>query len=887
MSLLKRLRALLHRKQLEANLDEELKFHLEQKILDYFVMGMNPHQARTAALRAFGAMEKFKEECRDMRGTNLIENCWQDLRYGLRTLAKDRRFTSLAVLALALGIGSSTVIFSAIYGVILNTFPITNADQVTSFAIQDVSHPENGGRESLSFREFLYFRDHNHVFDDISGEFGGFGTTPLTYTTGNSTYQFDADFLSVNSFRFFGVNPLLGRLPTPDDVKPGAPPVFVIGDKLWRRQFDSDPNIVGRTFILSGISRTLVGIMPRRFRWAWVNVWVPFSLDPHEALSNPDLKDRYLYTVGRLKPDVSLKAAAADLSVVAHQYAKIDPDDYPKQFTVTTSSLVERVVGGFKRLIYPLLAAVALLVLIACSNVANLLLARATVREREFAVRSSLGASRARLIRQFLVESCVLAAVGCLGGCLLAWVGIKAVVPLVPYNAFPQEAVIELDPPVLAVALGIAMVTTFLCGLLPALRAAQGDLQPRLICAGKGSDVSFRHGKLRASLVIAEVALSIVLLSSAGLMMRAFWNVEHVDFGFNPHNLLSMQIAFPQGVHWTPEEQRQLFKKVFDRVENLPGVAAATVTISPPPFGGPSSEVVIPGKTHSQHWMSMLDLCSQGYFQTLQLRLLRGRLFSQNDIDSARRLAIINQTLARNYFGDDNPIGRNIKFNLLDQLPETKDALFEIIGVVSDVKNHGLQRSPLPESYLPYSIISSGAGSILVRTLVDSDSLLSTIRRDVWAVNSNLAVTHAEPLETTLQRNVFAFPKFESAILGSFAAIGLALVIIGVFSVMAYSVSLQIHDFGIRMALGAQRADILRMILRKGLTLVVIGILIGVAASLAVTRLLSSQFAGVSAGDPWTFSVVVAVVAAVGAAACFWPARRAMRVDPMLALRYE
>jgi len=887
MSLLKRLRALLRRKQLDTNLDEELCFHVEQKILDYIAMGMDPHEARTTALRAFGGMEKVKEECRDMRGTNLIENCWQDLRYGVRTLVKDRRFTSLAVLALALGIGSSTVIFSAIYGVILNTFPFKNADQVTSFAIQDVSRPENGGRESLSFREFLYFRDQNHVFTDISGEFGGFGTTPLTYTTGNSTYQFDADFLSVNSFRFFGVNPLLGRLPTPDDVKPGAPPVFVNGDKLWRRQFDSDPNIVGRTFVLNGVSRTLVGIMPPRFRWAWVDVWVPFSLDPHEALSNPDLKDQHLYTVGRLKPGVSLKAAAADLNVVAHQHAKINPNDYPKQFTMTTSSLVERVVGGFKRLIYPLLAAVALLVLIACSNVANLLLARATVREREFAVRSSLGASKARLIRQFLVESCVLAAAGCLGGCLLAWIGIKAVVPLVPYNAFPQEAVIELNAPVLAFALGIAMVTTFLCGLLPALRAVRGDLQPRLIAAGKGSDVNFRHGKLRAALVIAEVALSIVLLSAAGLMMRAFWSVEHVDFGFNPRNLLSMQISFPQGVHWTPQEQSQLFKKVFDRVGSLPGLAAATVTISPPPFGGPVSEVTIPGKTHSEHWTSMLDLCSKGYFPTLQLSLLRGRLFSQNDIDSARRVAVINQTLARDYFGDDDPIGRNIKFNLLDQVPETKDALFEVIGVVSDVKNRGLQRSPLPEAYLPYSILSSAGGSILVRTLVDPNSLISTIRREVWAVDSNLAVTHAEPLETTLQRDVFAFPKFESAILGSFATIGLALVIIGVFSVMAYSVSLQTHDIGIRMALRAQRADILRMILRKGLTLVVAGILIGVASSLTVTRLLTGQFAGVSSGDPWTLSVVVAVVAAVGAAACFWPARRATRVDPLTALRYE
>jgi putative ABC transport system permease protein len=888
MRLLKHLRSLFRRRELDVDLDEELKFHVELKMLDYIAAGMDPEEARTAALRSFGGVAKTQEECRDMRGTNWFANFGQDLRYAGRTLAKDRRFSLLAILALALGIGSATVIFSAIYGVILNTFPFKDANEVTSFGIHDLSRPNSGEREFLSFKEFLYFREHNHVFDDLSGEFGGFGSTPLTYTTGSATYQFDADFLSANSFQFFGVNALLGRLPTPDDVKPGASPVFVIGDKLWRRQFNADPKIVGQSFMLNGIQRTLVGIMPPRFRWAWVDVWVPFSLDPGEAINNPDLKNQYLYTVGRLKSGVTLKAAVADLDVVAHQYAQIDPEEYPKQFTVSAESLADRVVGGFKELIYPLLAAVAMLLLIACSNVANLLLTRASAREKEIAVRSSLGASRGRLMRQFLVESCVLGAVGCVAGCLLAWIGIKAIVPLVPYNAFPQEAVIQLNPVVLAFSLGIAMCTTLFCGLAPAIHAVRGEIQPRLMGGGKGTDANFRHGKLRAALVIAEVALSIILLCGAGLMMRTFWGIEHVDFGFNSRDLLSMQLVFPQGVHRTPQEQKLLFEKVFGAVENLPGVAAATVTMSSPPFGGPTSEVTIPGKTHSERWTSMFDLCSAGYFQTLQVNMLNGRLFSDGDVDSARRIVVINQTFARNYFGNDNPIGQNIKFNLLDeQVPELKDALFEIIGVVSDIKNRGLQRAPLPEAYLPYTIISSGGGNILVRTAVAPESLVSTIRQAVWAVDSNLAVTHVETIEATLQREVFAFPRFEFIILGAFGIIGLTLVIIGVFSVMAYTVSLQTHEIGIRMALGAQHADILRMVLRKGLSLVAGGILIGLAASFALTRLIASQLWGVSANDPWTFSAVVAVVVAVGAAACFLPARRATRVDPLVALRHE
>src|SRR5215469_8787563 len=452
----------------ERELERELRFHLEQRIADNLASGMSPDEARRRALLEFRGVERVKEECRELHWESVVEGIWLDLRFAIRNLRKDPRFSLLAVMALGLGIGAATVIFSALYGVLLNTFPFKDADQVTSFAIVEQSHPSLT-REFLTLPEFLYFREHNHVFQDFSGEYGGFGSTPVRYTTGGSTYQIDADYLTVNSFDFFGVEPLLGRLPNESDVKPGATPVFVIGEKLWRQQFEADPSVIGRSFTLNGTPTVLVGIMPRRFRWAWVDAWLPFTIDENQVAANPTLQRRSLYTVERLKPGITMKEAAADLDVVAHQYAKVEPRLYPKQFTVNARTLAARVVGGFKRLLYPLIGAVLLLILIACVNVANLLLARATVREREISVRAALGASRGRLLRQFLIESICLAVAGCTSGLVLAYVGIKALVPFVPYNAFPQEAVIELNTKVLLFSVGTALITTLICGIAPAV----------------------------------------------------------------------------------------------------------------------------------------------------------------------------------------------------------------------------------------------------------------------------------------------------------------------------------------------------------------------------------------------------------------------------------
>jgi predicted permease len=583
-----------------------------------------------------------------------------------------------------------------------------------------------------------------------------------------------------------------------------------------------------------------------------------------------------------------MKAAAADLDVVAHNLAKIDPDQYPNEFSVMTWTLADAALGPFREMLYPLIAAVVLLLLIACSNVANLLLSRATARDKETAIRASIGASRSRLIRQFLVESSVLAGAGCAAGCLLAYVGIQWMVPFIPYYFFPQEAVIELNPIVLLFSLAVTMVTTVLCGVAPAIHAFRGELQARLMGASKGSGGGFRHGKLRAVLVVSEVTLSIVLLVAAGLMVRTFFKWTHVDLGFNPQRLFVAQVTLPKGRYDKPAQRKPFYQQFLQRVSTVPGVVAVAESISRPPYGGAPSELNILGKTHSESWTTLLDACSEGLSEVLGLQVLRGRFLSDADIVSAGHVAAINRAFAHKYFGNEDPVRQQLKFGILDQLPDAPhNASFEVVGVVSDVSNDSLQRPPMPQAYIPHSLLGFGGGTIIARTAVDPGSLAATIHQQLWAIDSDAVLIEPGSLDGILNKEEYSLPHFELIALGAFATIGLVLIVIGVFSVMAYSVSLQTHEIGIRMALDAQKGNILTMVLRNGLNLIVTGIILEVLASLALTRFIASQLWGVKATDPWTFVAVAVIILSVGLAACFFPARRATQVDPLVALRYE
>ena len=761
---------------------------------------------------------------------------WQDLRYAVRGIRKDRGFALLAILALALGIGATTVIFSVIDNVLIEPFPYRNADRLAAVYVHDVTKPDSDGSSFYTVPEFLDIREQNHVFEKL------LGVAPLDilYQDKEGTQQFTGASVTANAFEMLGVKPLFGRNIVPDDGRPGAPPVFAISYRIWKKEFNSDPGILGTTLVLNGEARTLVGIMPPRFLLWNADIWVPLFLNR----SDPANQQTFLWTLGRLKPGVTLPRVVSDFEVILRGLAKQYPAEYPTKFSVL-KTLTDSVVGHFRATLYTLLAAVSMLLLIACSNVANLLLARATAREREIAIRASMGASRGRLVRQLLVESFVLASGGCLLGCLFAYGGLTGVSAAMPENTIPAEAVLRLNIPAMLFAVGVTLLTTILCGLAPAIHAVRGDLHSRLKDTGKGVNASFRHGRFRSGLVVSEVALSIVSLVGAGLMMRSLLALQHVNLGLNPVNILVARLPLPKGRYETAAQKKLFFSQVLQRVSALPGVIAATETSSLPPYGGPESDVVIPGKTHSEHWDTMFQLCSEGYFKTMGRHLLRGRLLSETDVDSARPVAVVNETLARTYFGKDDPIGQKMKFELLDRLPQSpKDQYFEIIGIVADAKNRGLQEAVVPEAYIPYTVTGAMERGILIRTAVEPLSMLMSVRREIWSVDRNVALTLTGTLEGYLQQFSYAGPQFGLLLLGIFATVGLILVAIGVFSVMAYSVSLQTHEIGIRMALGSPARNVLNMVLGKGLRLIGLGIVLGILASAALTRLVASQFWG-------------------------------------------
>jgi len=660
----------------------------------------------------------------------------------------------------------------------------------------------------------------------------------------------------------------------------------VMAHKMWVKYFSGDPAIVGQVLTLNGIPRTVVGVMPNRFTKLAADIYVPVKLTRADA----EIQDRYYVFQARLKPGVTIAQATADLDAVAHRVAKTYPQNYPPKFNLIVVPWVDSIVGEFRTTLYIMSAAVALLLLIACFNVAIMLLARATARGREMAVRASLGASRSRLVGQLLIESVMLATAGAALGCLFAWIGIKGVVPLIPEGMIPREVVIGLNPKVLAFSLAAAIGTVLLFGLAPAIQAARRDIVQPLRQTGKGTSSS-SGGGLRNGLIIAEIALSLVLLAGAGILIRSFVKLQQVDLGMNPDNIVVARLPFPPGDRYKAAvEVQQFFEELLPRLERLPGVIAAAETTTLPPYGGVGTEIEIPGRTHAEKWNGQVQLVSEGYAQTLGLRLLRGRMLTKTEVSGARKVAVVNQTLVTRYFGGEDPIGRDIQLLVFKGIPDgaVPDPTFQIVGVIADVKNSGVQDPPEPEAMVPHTLVGRVfMRGVLIRTAADPGGLLNSVRREVWAVDRGMAITDSGTLDSYLQRFTYAAPRFSLTLVSVFAGVGLVLVVIGVYSVVGYSVSRQTHEIGIRMALGAQRRDVLLLVVRLTLTLVGIGIAIGLAGSVAVSRVLANQIWGVSPRDPVALGSVAAGMLLAALVACYVPARRAMKVDPIIALRQE
>jgi predicted permease len=872
---------LFRNRALDQRLDAELQFHVDQQTDEYGAGGMNPTEARRRTMIELGGFEQVKQRCRDVHWENQLETLFLDLRFALRSLVKDCRFSLVAIVTLALGIGATTLIFSVLDCVLLHPFPYKDVDRLATFHIL---LPDQITLPRFPVSAFLDFKEQNHVFDDMAGLAFLF----VRHTGKNGTEQFLGAWTTSNTFDVLGVKPFLGREITPADGEPNSPPVFVMSYHLWTTRFGGDPKVVGAAVTLNGTPRTLVAIMPPRFRFGDCELWMPLTITRSTFITGFGKTPNEVWAVGHLKPDVRLETATRDLTVIAKRLETTFPTYFRPGYKLVTDRFSETEIGHFRFTLLALMVAVTILLLIACSNTANLLLARATAREREIVLRAALGATRLRLIRQLLVESSLLATASCLVGCVLASFGLRVVVGILPPDTIPAEVVIGLSSTALWFAIGVTVLTTLLCGLAPAIHSVSGSFQAGLAGSGKGTSGNIRHGKLRSGLVVAEVALSIVLLTASGLMIRTLFALQHIDIGFDPTKVLYAQLSLPEGRYDTSTQQRQFVREVLNRITSIPGVIAATEATSFPPYSRGWSTVVIPGKSHSETWGTTFDMCTEGYFQTLGRHLLRGRLLSENDVDSARQVTVVNETLARGYFNNENPIGQRIRFSDFEMYSDwPRNAYFEIIGVIADAKNHGLQDVPRPEAYFPYTLTATGPRGIMVRTALNSDSILMAVRREISAVDSDVVVAKTGSIQNILKQSYYLGPQFTAATLGGFSVIAGLLVVIGIFSVMAYNVSLQTHDIGIRMALGAQQSDVLRLVLKQGLALIGAGILIGVLASIGLTRFLSSQLWGISPTDPWTFITVIAGTTAVGAAASFLPSRRASQVDPLITLRYE
>jgi predicted permease len=804
----------------------------------------------------------------------------RDLRYALRSLRQSPSFTLLAALTLGLGIGAATTIYSVIQNVLFDPYPYAHTDRNVSLLIHDTSRPRSGGRTFFKLDELLDYQEQIHSFEEVIA--GGF--EDVLYSTGEGTEQLTGALMSGNNFSFLGIPAALGRTLTPADALPGAAPVFVLSHRAWANRFGSDPAIVGKSFVLNGVTTTLVGVMPPRFHKLAADVYKAVPL----VRGDPEHRMRYFRLQARLKPGVTREQAEAEANVVAERVAKLHPEDYPKTFRAEVATWADSIVGQFKTTLYTLAAAVGLLLLIACGNVANMLLSRASAREREMAVRASLGATRARLVRQLLVESLLLALLGAAVGWGLAYAGLPALVRAIPDGLIPREAVIRLNLPVLLFSLLVAVLTSVVCGLVPALRLA-GNLVDPLKDSGKGGGgAGYRGRRLNGALVTAEVALSLVLLAGAGLLMRSFVELQTQDLGIRPERVLHARVPLPRGSYAAPAAKQQYFEQVLNRVRALPGVVSASVATTLPPFGGIRTEVDYPGRATSERQEAILQLCTEGYFETLGYTLRRGRVLTPVDVAGARQVAVVNETLGRRFFGTEDAVGRTIELKQLAAVDTpVASPVFEIVGVVADARNQGPQDEIAPEAFVPHSVTAAFDRGILVRTEGPTAALTNDVRRAIWSVDRNVAVTLVASLGDLLAQFAYAEPRLVLVILGVFALLGLVLVALGVFSVTAYAVSRQTHEIGIRMALGAGRGDVLRHVLQGAFRRVALGVAAGVVASLLATRVLAHQLFGVTPYDPATLSAVVALVLVVGFLACYLPARRAAGVEPTVALRYE
>ncbi len=878
-----RLQSLVRRDTVEQRLDQELRYHLDRQIEENLAAGMTPADARSAALRMIGGYSQVQEECRDMRRTEYIENLRQDLHYAWRTLARTPAFAIVIVLTLGLSIGANTAIFSVIDGVLLKPLPYPHAERLTRVFYRSQSFK----KFPMNPWDFLDFRAANRSFES----FAMYTRADLQLSGTGDPVKLSVFAISSGYFRVLGVAPAKGREFEFSEERPGNHHVAILSDGLWRRQFGAAPDILGRTIMLDSEQYTIVGVMPPGLDHPGnsynsvaygdtVDAWIvfPFRGNPGQRGSH------FVEGIGRLKPGVTAAQAAADFnSIMTGLAAKYQGD---RGWTIFMSPLYDEIVGPVQRMLLVLLGAVGLVLLIACVNAANLLLARATSRKREISVRAAMGASRARLVRQMLTESLLISLLGGLLGAAVAIVGLRVLIAMLP-PGFPRVQTIHVNAWVFAFTAVVSIATGVLFGLAPALQAARADLQEGLREGGRGATGGGRQARLRGALVVAEVSLACLLLIGAGVMLRSFANLMHSSFGFHPQQVLTASISLPRATYKNADDIAAFFKKLLPAVNSLTAVRAAGVGTDLPwtgydeNYGGWEIE----GKTlpKGQETHARYHVASTDYFRALGVPLANGRFFDDRDAKGAKQVLVINQAMARLYWPNENPVGSRLNFGD-SQHPD----LWTITGVVGDVKDH--PESPSAEPAFWWSLYQQPFGfanmSLVVRSSADPALLAGELRRAVQRLDPSLALADMRLLDRVADEN-FSAPRFALLLVGMFAALALILAAIGIYGVISYSVSRRMREFGMRVALGARGADLLRLVMGEGVVLTVVGVAIGIACALGFGRILDVLLYGVTVRDPLTLATVAIVAISTAALASYPSARRAITADPIETLRAE
>ena len=802
-----------------------------------------------------------------------------DLRYAIRMLLKHKGFTAIVVLALALGIGANSAIFSVVNAVLMRPLPFKDSDRLV-WVWETQAQLD---KAPFTPADFLDYQAQNQSFEQVAA----FSGQSVTLTGEEQPERLRGALVSGNFFSVLGVTPLSGRTFLPEEGQPGTKRVAVVSYGLWQRRFGANPNLIGQSLLLNGVSFTVVGIMPPDFKYptSTTELWVNSSQGVPElgVGSTDDVRtirnSHWLSMIARLKPNVTQAQAQVDMESIAQRLGQ----QYNSNHSVRVVSLRERITGDVRPALLALLGAVGLVLLIACANVANMLLARAASRQREIAIRTALGASHYRLIQQLLTESILLAMLGGVVGLLLASWGLKLLLSILPATT-PRLNEIGIDGWALGFTFLISLLTGLVFGLAPALKASKLNLIEALKERVQGAAEGLHRNRVRSLLVISEVAISLIILIGASLLVKSFWHLQEVDTGFDQANLLTLQVSLPAAKYSEPAKQRAVFQEIFQRLESLPGAQAVGISNDFPLVGNmQTSTPYIEGRVtiEGQESLSGVHAVSHNYFHAMGISLLKGRAFTASDAEGAQPVMIINKMMAQRLFANEDPLGKRIKFTDDPNVPWK-----EVIGVVGDVRHNGLDVEPQMETYLPYLQSPRAIMAIAVRSTSDPTAMTSAVRRAILEVDKDQPIYDIKTMGQRFSEAV-APRRLSMALFSFFAAIALVLAVLGVYGVMSYSVNQRTHEFGIRMALGAQATDVLKLVLRQGIILAMTGILIGVIAAFVVTRFMAGLLYGVSATDPLIFIAVSLVLMIIALLACYIPARRATKVDPIIALRYE